>query len=369
MIENWPVCGREVHLHGGLLAISEPQSDIVRIWPNTLSGKSCEITIPTYGKIYTAVKQIGLKVVGVEFITHESEAIGSSPTQWRSYSAQEQIWPNWDASQLWHQLGNASYKHKNGFCYDLSKRISYQLTSLNIRLRDLSLSYRDQLNALDIRSKPKHGQRFQDGFTDVVYYRFHSFLFDACILRDYLSEFIYHFSNGGALKEAGKEIATAGGLHKSLKKSNQLSPFEQRLKECMDDCGWLKELGDYRDLVMHSAPINISNHQLYCIQEIIALPDCQEIQSVRFPIPSDPAGLYKIRCKRDDFDKYVSDLDLIAKAALDDYGKYDCLEYAQTISTKLSCLALECITFAPYRPMVQQFIRTDTGIVCSYRQV
>jgi hypothetical protein len=369
MTEDWPICGREVHLHGGLLAINEPQSNVVRLWPNTLCGKRCEIKIPTYGRIYTGIKSLGLEIVGIEFITHESEAIGESPTQWRSYSAQQKIWANWDATQLWSQLGNASYKHKDGFCYDLSKRISYQLTSLNLRLKDLSLSYRAQLNALDIKSKPKHGRRFQDGFTDTVYQKFHSFLFDSCILRDYLSEFIYNFSRGGALREEGKNITTAGGLYKSLRKSGELSSFEQQLKKYMDDDGWLKELGAYRDLVMHSAPINISNHQLYCIQQVISLPDSKEVQSVRFPIPNNPDGLYKQRCKRYDFDKYIRELDLIAKAALDDYGKYDCLEYAQTVSTKLSCLALESVTLAPYRPMVQQFIRTNKGMVSSFREI
>lgn len=369
MTENWPICGREVHLHGGLLAINEPQSNIVRLWPNTLCGKSCQIKIPTYGKIYTGLKSLGVEIVGLEFITHEGEAIGESPTQWRAYSTQQKVWPNWDATQLWSQIGNASYKHKDGVCYDLSKRISYQLTSLNLRLKDLSLSYRDQLNALNIKSKPKHGQRFQDGFTDTVYQKFHSFLFDSCILRDYLSEFIYRFSRRGALREEGKEVTTAGGLYKLLKKNCDLSAFEKHLKESMDNGGWLKELGAYRDLVMHSAPINIANHQLYCIQEIISLPDSKQVQSVRFPIPSNPDGLYRQRCKKEDFDRYVKELDLIAKAALDDYGEYDCLEYAQTISTKLSNLALESVSLAPYKPMIQQFIRTDKGIISGFQYV
>lgn len=368
-MENWPICGREVHLHGGLLAINEPQSNMVRLWPNTLCGKCYGIKIPTYGKIYTEIKSLGIEIVGIEFITHETEATGESPTQWRAYSAQQKIWSNWDATQLWSQIGNASYKHKDGVCYDLSNRISYQLTSLNLRLKDLSLSYRDQLNALNIKSKPKHGQRFQDGFTDIVYQKFHSFLFDACILRDYLSEFVYYFSRGGALREVGQNVTTAGGLYKLLKNDTELSSFEKHLKECMDDGGWLKELGAYRDLVMHSAPINIANHRLYCIQEIILLPDSKQAQSVRFPIPSNPDGLYKQRSKRDDFVKYVNALELIAKAALDDYGEYDCLKYAQNISTKLSNLALESVPLAPYQPMIQQFIRTDKGIISGFQHV
>ena len=188
-------------------------------------------------------------------------------------------------------------------------------------------------------------------------------------MRDYLSEFVYNFSRRGALREAGKEVTTAGGLYKSLKKNSELSSFEKHLKECMDDGGWLKELGAYRDLVMHSAPINIANHRLYCIQEIISLPESKQAQSVRFPIPSNPDGLYKQRCKKADFDRYVKELELIAKSALDDYGEYDCLEYAQAISTKLSNLALEIGSFAPYKPMIQQIIRTPRGTTSIFREL
>tara|TARA_B100000965_G_scaffold386154_1_gene388131 strand:- start:467 stop:1576 length:1110 start_codon:yes stop_codon:yes gene_type:complete len=368
MTENWPICGRKVHLNGGLLAINAPQSNVVTLWPNTLCGKRCEIKIPTYRKMYDGIKTLGLEVVGIEFITHESEAVGESPTQWRIYSNQQKIWANWDATQLWSQIGTASFKHKDGICYDLSKRISYQLTSLNLRLKDLSSSYRNQLNALSIKSKPNHGQRFQDGFTDTVYQKFHSFLFDSCILRDYLSEFIYNYSSKGALREEGKEVTTAGRLYQTLKKNSKLNSFEKKLKEWMDDEGWLKELGAYRDLVMHSAPINIANHRLYCIQEIISLPDSKQAQSVRFPIPSNPDGLYKQRCKKTDFDKYVKEIELIATAALDDYGKYDCLEYAQTISTKLSNLALETGSLSPYKPIIKQFIRTSKGTISNLRE-
>ncbi|WCN11523.1 hypothetical protein GV054_00100 [Marinomonas mediterranea] len=157
-------------------------------------------------------------------------------------------------------------------------------------------------------------------------------------------------------------------MYQTLRKNSELNSFEKQLKEWMDDGGWLKELGAYRDLVMHSAPINIANHRLYGIQEIISLADSKQAQSVRFPIPSNPDGLYKQRCKKTDFDKYVKELELIAKAALDDFGKYDCLEYAQTISTKLSNLALETGSLAPYKPMIQQFIRTSKGTISSFRE-
>ena len=177
--DNWPISERHVHLQGGLLAINPPQSEKISLWPTTTDNKNLELKLATYASFYSKLKALKLEIIGVEFITHEGEAIGSSPPQWRPYAEQKKIWVNWDAFQLWGQLGNSAYSHKNGLFYDLSKRIAYQLSSLSERLKELSLAYRAQLNALWIKGNPELGGRFQDGFTELTYQKFQSFLFDA----------------------------------------------------------------------------------------------------------------------------------------------------------------------------------------------
>ena len=361
MSDEWPVCGRYVHLSGGILAINEPDSNVVTFWPSTTCKKVCEIKIPTFKGLYTSLQKIGFNIIGVEFITHESEASGEAPTQWRTYSKQTDIWSNWKASQLWSQLASSGYNHKNGLLYDLSNRISYQLESINQRIKDLSLAYRVQLNGVNIKSNPKPGGRFQDGHTDIPYQRFQAFLFDVCILRDYLAEFYYNFASHGKLKKSKIEVTTAGGLLKILRKETMLEPLSEQLISIMSNNGWLRELGAYRDLVMHSAPINIVNHRLYCIQESMDLPDSKSLQSVRFPIPSNPDGLYKQRSKRDDFDKYIHEMEVMAKAAVEEYGEYDCLEYAQQILTNISNLSMSISKLSPFKPMMKQLIKTKLG--------
>jgi len=366
--ENWPISERHVHLQGGLLAINPPQSERISLWPTTTDNKKLELKLPTYGSLYSKLKALKLEIIGVEFITHEGEAIGSSPPQWRPYAQQRKIWINWDAYQLWGQLGNSAYSHKNGLFYDLSKRISYQLSSLSERLKELSLAYRAQLNALRLKDNPELIGRFQDGFTELTYQKFQSFLFESCILRDYLSELVYNFSRSGELKEK-KEITTAGGLLKLLKKKADLTDLEAAFLDIMSSDGWLKELGDYRDLVMHSAPISMVNHKLYCIKEVVNLPSDKMVQVVRFPIPKDPGALYKERSRRDDFDRYVRQFELIAKAALEDYGKYDCLQYAHKVTNFLSNLALSCASLSPYKPMVQEFVQSGSGMRSEFKYV
>ncbi|HAS8349136.1 TPA: hypothetical protein I7712_22350 [Vibrio vulnificus] len=363
MKENWPFCGRMAYLSGGGVAVIEPQSDVITLWPKTTDGKVVEIKIDTFGKLYYALRKYNLTIVGVEFTTHHSEYIGEAPKQFRGYTEQEAIWPNWDAAQKWSELALSAFHNKHGLSYDLSNRISFQLKTINNRLRTLSSSYQKQLNALVLKNDFKAGQRFQDGYTDLVYQEFHSFLFDAGILRDNLCEYIYNFSGHGSRKEDGKEITTASGLFKSLKKAPNLTQLESYLKNEMSKGGWIFELGQYRDLVMHSAPINIANHRLFAIHEPITLPDGKELLSVRFPLPSNPSKLYSERCKRDDFDKYIEQFEKLSQLSLEDRGEYDCLEYAHKVSGLLSNLSLEVAKESPFKPMRQTFIHTNEGTI------
>ena len=129
--------------------------------------------------------------------------------------------------------------------------------------------------------------------------------------------------------------------------------------------GWLYELGQYRDLVMHSAPINLANSQLYAMQEIIELPEGQKIMSVRFPLPANPSGLYSERSKRTNFDKYISQFKELSKLSLENRGKYDCLEYAHKVFGLLSNLSLEVAKESPYKPMDQTYFLTQEGDISS----
>ncbi|OCH02157.1 hypothetical protein [Aliivibrio fischeri] len=362
MKENWPLCGRVVFLSGGQRAVIEPQSDVIMLWPKTKNGKIDEIKIDKFEKLYSALKAYNLKIIGVEFTTHYSEFIGEAPKQFRGYTEQDANWPNWDAAQKWGELALSSFHNKDGLSYDLSNRIRFQLDTINNRLRSLLLSYQNQLNALVLKDNFKADQRFQDGYTDLVYQEFHSFLFDAGILRDNLCEYIYNFSNNGSRKSDIK-VTTASGLFKCLKKIDDLTKLESYLKSEMSKDGWLFELGQYRDLVMHSAPINIASHRLFAIHEPITLPNGKESFSVRFPLPSNPSKLYSERCKRDDFDKYIEQFEAYSRISLEDRGKYDCLEYAHKVFGLLSNLSLEVSKESSLKPMRQTFIRTNSGTI------
>ncbi|WP_429170604.1 hypothetical protein, partial [Aeromonas rivipollensis] len=100
-------------------------------------------------------------------------------------------WANIEACWTWSNIGNEAYTQQNGHLWDLSKRISHQATLLNKTLRDLSLAYRNQLFSIVESFKPDN--KFINGFSDDIYAKFQHFLYDACVLRDYISEFVFHY--------------------------------------------------------------------------------------------------------------------------------------------------------------------------------
>ncbi|EMK9315204.1 hypothetical protein RFH11_003295 [Klebsiella aerogenes] len=363
MENNWPICGRKVFLLGGPYAEIEPQSNIISIWPKTTDGQFVEIEIDSYGKLFYTLKKGNFSIIGAEFTTDYSEYIGESPKQFRGYTEQQNIWLNWDSIQKWNGISLSSFHYKDGLSYDLSNRISFQLNTINNRLKSLSLSYQNQLNAIVLKGDFKNGQRFQDGYTDLVYQEFHSFLFDAGILRDNLCEYIYYFSNSGSCKQDGKEITTAGGLLKVLKKMQNHTDLESYILKEMSNGGWLYELGHYRDLVMHSAPINIASHRLFAIKQSIMLPQNKELPSVRFPLPANPEKLYSERCKKNNFNKLIENMKELYRISISESGEYDCLEYAHKVFGLLTNLSLQVAKQSPYKPMKQTIIHTEQGYI------
>lgn len=134
------------------------------------------------------------------------------------------------------------------------------------------------------------------------------------------------------------------------------------LKE-MSNGGWLYELGHYRDLVMHSAPINIASHRLFAIKQSIMLPQNKELPSVRFPLPANPEKLYSERCKKNNFNKLIENMKELYRISISESGEYDCLEYAHKVFGLLTNLSLQVAKQSPYKPMKQTIIHTEQGYI------
>lgn len=289
--QSWPAA-RIVHLSGGCRAINNNDpGPIVVLFPIATIGKQVQLTLPSYGAIYPSLQSLGLFIVGVEFYSHVLEAKGKVPPNWRPYHrCATTAWP-WDEPDMkWSHIGHNAHKRKNGRLWDLASRISHQMRVCSWRLRQISEAYREQLFAKYDSSGFPQGQRFEDGFTWLAFLSIQSFLVDACILRDYLAEFSAHFIYASHLKSATAALTSMSGLKKNiLDKIADADAVTQLLKAATSEGGWLKELGEYRDMVVHSAPLARAEQKLYAVCEVLDIGEHREPAPVRqVPDPGQP---------------------------------------------------------------------------------
>ena len=148
--------------------------------------------------------------------------------------------------------------------WDTASRIGHQLRVCDWRLREISEAYSNQLLARLKQKDFKIGTRFEDGFTWLTYLSLQSFLVDACILRDYLSEFAAEYIYKPLIDLKNQRITAMAALKKKvLNKISDPDTLTKELEMAAGENGWLTLLGNYRDLVVHSAPLAQAKVKLF----------------------------------------------------------------------------------------------------------
>jgi hypothetical protein len=355
MDNKWPAA-RIVHLTGGCRAIND-HDPIVHFLPNTIEGIEWQFAVSAYGEIYRNLESLGFQIVGVDFYSHVLEVEGSVPPNWRSYCrAGHTSWPTEEAAQKWRNIGNAGFKRKDGMLWDTASRIGHQLRVCDWRLRGVSEAYSNQLLAKLKQKDFKIGTRYEDGFTWLTYLSFQSFLVDACILRDYLSEFAAEYIYKPMIDLKNQRITAMGALKKKvLNKISDPDTLTRELQIAAGDNGWLTLLGNYRDLVVHSAPLAQAKVKLFSLCDQLSIADDAHIPILRCPIPEGPAKILSARSTGDHFSDFSNQLNSFAKAATGDIPVVDAIEYASTVLGKLASLAEQIAGRSPVAPEMMVF--------------
>lgn len=352
---NWPAA-RIVHLGGGCRAISNP-GPTVYFDPQTIEGKQWQFQIGQYGAIFHSLESLGVPIVGVDFYSHVLEAKGFVPPNWRSYHrTNTTVWPTEEAAQKWRNIGHAAFKQKDGKLWDLGSRIGHQLRVCDWKLREISEAYCNQLAAKTRMKDFKVGQRFEDGFTWLSYLSIQSFLVDACILRDYLSEFSFEYIYKDKVDLGNCKITSMGALKKTvLNKVTETDSVTIDLKEATSKEGWITILGNYRDLVVHSAPLAQAENKLFSICVELKISGEGKLPAIRCPIPENPARILTSRstgCLFKDFDKQFN---IFAEAAKGNLPMVDGLDYSSIVLGDLSNLAEKLVVKSPIEPQMPHF--------------
>lgn len=350
MDNKWPAA-RIVHLAGGCRAIND-HGPFVRFFPNTTDG----IQVSTYGAIYGILESLGFRIIGVDFYSHVAEVEGTVPPNWRSYCRSgKSCWPTEETAQMWRNIGNAGFTRKDGFLWDTASRIGHQLRVCDWRLRDISEAYGAQIQAR-LKRGFKAGTKFEDGFTWLTYLSLQSFLVDACILRDYLSEFAAEYIYKPILGLSHLRITAMGALKKRvLNKIDDPDALTAELQTAAGDYGWLTVLGNYRDLVIHAAPLAQAKSKLFSLCDNLSIAGGISMPAIRCPIPENPAAILSARSTGDHFEDFESQFNVFGKAAAGDVGMIDGMDYASEVMGRLSGLANKIAEKSPIAPEMMVF--------------
>lgn len=355
MDKNWPAA-RIVHLIGGCRAVNN-HDPVVRIIPKTIEGAEWQFEISSYPALYQALGSLGFPVVGVDFYSHVLEVKGGVPPNWCSlYRLEKTSWATAEAAQKWRNIGHAGFKRRNGVLWDTASRIGHQLRVCDWRLREVSEAYRNQLLARLTQNDFKAGTKYEDGFTWLSYLALQSFLVDACILRDYLAEFVADHVYKSMSDLKNQRITSMGTLRKKvLKKIADTDSLTKDLQIATGDSGWLTLLGNYRDLVVHSAPLAKAKAKLFSVCDQLRVTDGVSIPIIRCPIPGSPARILSTRSTGEHFSDFENQFNSFAKAAAGDISAVDGIEYASTVLGELVKLAENITEKSPVAPEMMVF--------------
>jgi len=357
-----PKALRIIHLPGGCRAVNGFDQNVI-FEPDALNGKKAGFITKTYGQIFSDLESLNLKLIGVDFYSHSLEFEGITPPNWRSFHRCPEtvsVWQSEDETQRWSQIGHAAFSRNNTRLWDIASRISHQLRVCSWRLRQISESYNDQLNARIKGKNTEVGARFVDGYTWLAYLAIQAFLVDACVLRDYMAEFYALVLCPEKQLAANNSITSMAGLKsKVLDKISAKDHVTKALQIATNQGGWLYELGAYRDLVVHSAPLAKAQRQLFAVTTELRLGNSGGLLAINLPIPADPHAVKKARATGKYYEDIAGQYEIFVHASMGEVEALDGMMYAHDVLGQLSILAGLLADQSPIPPEIPRIDETD----------
>jgi len=342
---------RIVHLWGGTRAINNPGSEVI-IFPRTTDNQTAQFNLPNYNSLLSVLKSLNFNIIGIDYYSSPEEIQGVYPPEWHSFSRiKSPNYPLNDSTIAWSNISFSASQVEDYLLSDVAGRISFGLQACESRLRDISESYNKELRALCDDGNFKDGNYFETRHTFNIYLSIHSFLIEACCLRDYLAEFmrIFVFDT-----YRDQKITTMAGLRKHiLRKLHDKNSFASNLYEATDtesSNGWIATLGEYRDLVVHSMPLAHARVASFIFQTKISICNDKYFPSITLPLPTNPGEIFKKRSQGILFSGY----DEWFRAFQEDIEKSknspDALQYCCDSYDKIIHLATTLLQYSPIKP-------------------
>ncbi len=352
---------RSIHLQGGCRA-----NDVggrLQLELLASNGRHAEVIPPSFHHAYGVLRRAGFLIVGADFFFEIEQADGRRLPSWRAHHPiRGTSWPCADQADKWSSIAHSAIRQKNGLLWDVATRISHQLRTCDWRLRQVSEAYRDQLHAKVRTGKFADGLRFFDGFTWLGYLAIQAFLVDACVLRDYLAEYRALVLTQSGQRTFTSKITRIASLKRQYLSKDQLTtPVDQQMQKATEAGGWLHLLGEYRDLVVHYAPLASAGQDLYALCTKIPLDAQKTLPSIKLPIPSDPDKISAARTSGAHVDDPEQNYARFLNAMKDPESALDGLGYAHSVLGHLSVLASELAAVSPVKPETR--VLTDEDVL------
>lgn len=155
------------------------------------------------------------------------------------------------------------------------------------------------------------------------------------------------------------KITTLNGLLKRWKQYPPTDPAGKELRASAQPGQWLFELGAYRDLVVHVAPLANAGRTLFAVTRTIEMPHGELLPAIKLPLPGNPASLTKERVTG----RYFQDPDLdfarLKNIIENTPDSRDSLEYAHLCTQQLGAIANSISKISPIRPEMPLITQND----------
>jgi hypothetical protein len=343
---------RVVHLHGGLRAVND-RSPAVHLSPRRATKCAPKVlALSTYGVLFSELSQEGFDVLGCDFVSRADQLLRREPPQWLMFGGSK-AWVIRTEHDAWSGIAHAAAKDRDPALGDLARRIQHHFRVCEWRLWQLSDAYHDLLIANLVREPLEYGKWQLDEWSWRIYAGLESFFTDACILRDRFAEFasqhVFSKTLGTTKVRQWEPLRKALAARRSMIQADPLA--DQVLKES-EGQGWIKELGAYRDLSVHGAPlIRAAGHMYYVVDEVVTR-SFGPTPVAHCPLPPAPTKLLADLSKG-----AVPDTWQGAGAAYADSGKgieagVDSLRFAHSRLVRLAQLSSALISRSPVKPHI-----------------
>lgn len=222
------------------------------------------------------------------------------------------------------------------------------------RLRDLSSIYHRHLVAVLRSDAFVAGRSLSGNFSDEVFLSCHAFVSELSTLRDYITAFagfaIYHKQNLGLQIFKRNKKGRSTGIA-------SLDRMCNAAEEGNGDENWLHLLTEYRNLIVHNAPLAGSNGSVMIRNHLLSVGKDNFIPSVTLPLPNNPIDLRQRFAKGSLF-QTKHEWAEATKNSLRDGGR-DALDFCKLCFSNFCLVADDLITLSKQKPSPIVFDETN----------